>query len=248
MKILHISDLHFGYHDEHIIQKFKNFTRIENPDLIIVTGDLTHRAKTDQFKAAKEFIKDLPCKTLCIPGNHDVPLYRLYKRFFSPFSKYKNIMNLPKEISFENDLVNVIGLNSVNPKSVKKGKLTSLQLEHIDNYFSHENKWNILMFHHNISKIEDLHNPLHSSKDLIEIAKDRPIHIICTGHLHYSHVNPIDEKFPIIAHAGSLSCKRKNDNYNSFFSFDIDLKNLKITKHIYKEGSFIKDAYWEFSK
>lgn len=93
------------------------------------------------------------------------------------------------------------------------------------------------MFHHNISQIEKLHKEMASSKELIEAAESVGVDLICTGHLHYSKLLKIDHQ-PIIAHVGSLSCKRTNDQNNSFFKFDYDNQQIRITNMVYGDTGF----------
>lgn len=252
MKIFHISDLHFGYHREEIIDAFKAFTQNNKPDLIIITGDLTHRAKEDQFKNAIEFIESINIDVFCIPGNHDIPLYKVCSRLTHPFKNYKEYIHSNIEPIFENDLIKIVGLNSVNPYSVKKGKITSHQIKKVEAEFSNSSKWNILAFHHNITQIENLHKALPSAQQLANISATSPIDLICTGHLHYKCIKPLLPNIskPVVAHAGSLSCKRTNDQTNGFFCFTISKKNLQIENYIYENTNkcFKKNESFSITK
>ena len=95
ISILHISDLHFGPPlVQDVADAVVNVAGSLSPDVVVVSGDLTQRATRDQFEAAKTFIGRLPqVPTLVIPGNHDVPLYRLFQRFSNPHGLYKEIIS-----------------------------------------------------------------------------------------------------------------------------------------------------------
>lgn len=147
MKIIHISDLHFGLHRQEIIHGFLIEAAAIQPEIIIISGDLTHRARSEQFRDLKAFISRLPGKVLIVPGNHDVPAFDLIQRFLTPFDKYRHFISNSMEVSYENESVRILGLNSVNPYSIKDGKLSSDSLKKIETYFSEaENKLNILFF------------------------------------------------------------------------------------------------------
>ena len=72
--IAHLSDLHFGRHDETVAAYLLASIRQAQPDIIVITGDLTQRGRHRQFAAARAFLARLPKPILVIPGNHDVPL------------------------------------------------------------------------------------------------------------------------------------------------------------------------------
>lgn len=239
MKIWQISDLHFGYHNQQIIDDFCALVEKESPDVVLITGDITHRAKSKQYCMARKFIDSLPCKVVTIPGNHDIPLYKFWKRLVSPYKNYKKFINIDIETSYEDDEIRILGLSSVSQYSPKKGKIHQDQLVKIKQFFCNAkaSKLKILMFHHNISQIEKLHKEMASSHELIEVAESVGVDLICTGHLHYSKLLNLDNQ-PIIAHVGSLSCNRINDQNNSFFKFDYDNRQIKVTNMIYNDMVF----------
>src|ERR1035437_9183312 len=87
--IAHLSDLHFGKTSPEIIEALRSSLHLIQPDLVVISGDLTQRATKKQFIAARQFIDGIPFKKLIVPGNHDVPLYNLFLRFFAPLYRFK---------------------------------------------------------------------------------------------------------------------------------------------------------------
>src|SRR5688572_30210541 len=87
--LVHISDLHFGKVDSMLIQPLVAGVHCCEPDLVVISGDLTQRAGRKEFEMAREFLDRLPQPQLVVPGNHDIPLYNLAARFFGPLSKYQ---------------------------------------------------------------------------------------------------------------------------------------------------------------
>ena len=90
--IAHLSDLHFGRLDEAVLDPLRQALEALRPDLVVVSGDLTQRARKGQFEDAKAYLESLPQPQLVVPGNHDVPLYNVVKRFIAPLANYRKIV------------------------------------------------------------------------------------------------------------------------------------------------------------
>src|SRR5690349_11825020 len=88
--IAHISDVHFGRIDLQVVEGLVADLSPRNPSLMVISGDLTQRARRWQYQAAAGFLKRIPQPQLVVPGNHDVPLYDVIRRFFAPLQVYKN--------------------------------------------------------------------------------------------------------------------------------------------------------------
>ncbi|MBZ6378452.1 MULTISPECIES: metallophosphoesterase family protein [Pacificimonas] len=82
-RIFHVSDLHFGAEDPEALAWFAACVRKEQPDAVVVTGDITQMAKRSEFAAAADYLRDLAAPVTVEPGNHDLP----YVNLFEPFSR-----------------------------------------------------------------------------------------------------------------------------------------------------------------
>ncbi len=91
IRLFHVSDVHFGAEDKAAIAWFGEAVRREQPDAIIMTGDLTMRARTAEFEAAAEWLESLGRPVTVEVGNHDLPLYNLFARFVRPYRRYKRL-------------------------------------------------------------------------------------------------------------------------------------------------------------
>src|SRR4051812_14942524 len=87
--IVHLSDLHFGTVNSSILQPLIAAIHETNPDLVAISGDLTQRARTEEFIAARAFLDDIPFSQIVVPGNHDVPLYNVLSRFMRRLDHYR---------------------------------------------------------------------------------------------------------------------------------------------------------------
>jgi hypothetical protein len=112
--IAQISDLHFGRHIATVAEGLLASLSEQNPDLVVLSGDFTQRARHAEFAEARRFLERIVQPKLVIPGNHDVPLYNLFRRFMTPFAKYHHYvtpMGLPADLFIDEELA-VLGLNT----------------------------------------------------------------------------------------------------------------------------------------
>lgn len=242
MRIVHISDLHFGMHDPAIIEPFIEDLALLKPELIIISGDLTQRARTEQYQQLSVFLHRLTVPMLIVPGNHDIPLDNLFLRFSRPFKRFRTYVSSELEAHYENDEVNILGVNSATPYKVKDGLLSHKTLTRISNHFSaNTSQFNILFFHHNLKYFSGMHHPLNNAKEFLDYLKESSIHMVCTGHLHYSNLKLFNKKNGsqcALLHAGSLCCQRTRDEQNSFYFIDIQQLQCSIKRRIFLNGAF----------
>ena len=110
--LAHLSDLHFGRVHAPVLEPLRRALAAIGPDLVVVSGDLTQRARAEQFREARAFLDSLPFPRLVVPGNHDIPLYNVVKRFAAPLRDYRRIVSRELCPVFEDDEVVVVGLNT----------------------------------------------------------------------------------------------------------------------------------------
>jgi len=127
--IVHLSDLHFGRIDDAVIAPIIAHIHALAPDLIVVSGDLTQRARTEQFLEARQFLEALPQPQIVVPGNHDVPLFNVMARFFTPLSKYRRYITPQLQPVFIDEEIAVIGINTARSLTIKDGRVNDRQIE-----------------------------------------------------------------------------------------------------------------------
>lgn len=122
-RILHLSDVHFGAVDDRLVEPFLALAHDLRPDATVLSGDLTQRARPEQFAAARAFIDRLPGPVLSVPGNHDMPLHNLALRLSRPFARYRRAMGDELEPALSLPGAVLQGLNTANPLVWKSGLL-----------------------------------------------------------------------------------------------------------------------------
>ena len=110
--LVQISDLHFGRIDPLLLDPLAAAIDAIGPDVVVVSGDLTQRARDAQFRAARAFLDRLPMPQVVVPGNHDVPLYDVVRRFVSPLARFRRYIERDPAPFFRDDHVAVLGINS----------------------------------------------------------------------------------------------------------------------------------------
>src|SRR3954468_24673289 len=125
--LVQLSDLHFGAIDESLLDPLHRRVTALRPDVLVVSGDLTQRAKAAQFRAARRYLDSLPRPQVVVPGNHDVPLYDVVRRFLSPLGKYRRCIAREAETAFVDDELAVVGVSTVRSLVIKAGRINAGQ-------------------------------------------------------------------------------------------------------------------------
>lgn len=126
--IAHISDLHFGRVDCATLPALATSIAAAGPDVVVVSGDLTQRARRREFADARGFLDTLPHPQIVVPGNHDVPLYDVVSRSFAPMTKYRQYISDDLEPFYADDEIAVQGINTARSLTFKGGRINRAQL------------------------------------------------------------------------------------------------------------------------
>lgn len=111
-RVLQISDPHFGTEQPHVMQALLRLSSEQQPDVTLLSGDITQRARRAQFAAAREFIQQLPGPVLAVPGNHDIPLFNLVARWLNPYGNYRRAFGDQLEPECETEGLLLLCLNT----------------------------------------------------------------------------------------------------------------------------------------
>lgn len=134
--LIHLSDLHFGTEQAECIRALEEFCELHQPEAIVVSGDLTQRARFNQFYRCKQFLEGLKRPYLVVPGNHDIPLFHLWNRFMSPFARYQLFFgNMEKTLETEHFFI--VGVNSIRRRYHTRGHISLAQIASIDQQLKH---------------------------------------------------------------------------------------------------------------
>ena len=128
--LLQISDPHFGTERPGVVEALLQLAAREQPELVVLSGDITQRARRSQFTAARAFIDRLGAiPALVIPGNHDIPLFNLFARVLHPYANHRRVFGADLEPVFESRELLVIGLNTTRRARHTDGEVPAEQIE-----------------------------------------------------------------------------------------------------------------------
>jgi 3',5'-cyclic AMP phosphodiesterase CpdA len=248
-KIIHISDLHFGRENPSVVNSILVEIDAYQPDVVIVSGDLTQRARPRQFMKAAEFLKKIPASKVIVPGNHDVPLYDVTRRFLAPFNRYVRYINDEFFPHYQNDEVAIIGINTAHSFTWKSGRVTANQLQIVAQKFKDQGQR---------IKMLVMHHPFHElfyATNHHELLASLGVDLIFTGHLHQARSNILIGKSAVlnyktlIVQAGTSVSKRLRGENNSFNQIKIHERDkLTIIVKEYADQSFFEKTHYFFQK
>ena len=268
LTILHISDLHFGPPlVERVAEAAIRSAAELHADVVVVSGDLTQRAKREQFLAAKEFLARLPLvPTLVIPGNHDVPLYRIWQRFTDPLALYKEIITSDLNPVLRLDSAVLVGLDSTSPRTaISNGRIFSWQLDYCRQVFAEAplQAARIVVAHHHFAPAHDYlrDGSMPKTKRAIMEFIDLDVDLILGGHLHRAYIgNSLDfypgihrERGIIIAQSGTTTSRRgrgREREKNTFNLIEIYVDTIDIRHYLFfdNEHGFIATSQHSFRR
>lgn len=208
-RIAHLSDIHFGANSPRIVSATEAWLAEHQPDLVIISGDFTQRARVDQFRAASAWLNRLRAaghRLLVVPGNHDIPLYDIVRRFGAPLDRYRRYIANDLCPWFEDDEVAILGLNTARSLTIKDGRINHDQMRMLRERFAtvRPEKTRILVTHHPlfampIGKGNELSEAVGQHDDAVQAVCEAGIHIALAGHFHRTYAEAADR---MVANAG----------------------------------------------
>ncbi|MSR20256.1 MAG: 3',5'-cyclic-nucleotide phosphodiesterase [Gemmatimonadetes bacterium] len=196
LTILHASDLQCGRPFlPHAADAFVRFANQLQADVIVVAGDLTQRAKVAEFHTAKTLLERLPAVPVIVtPGNHDVPLFRLWERALAPHRNWRALISPDLDSSVRRPGATFVALNSSAPRTaIVNGRVRSRQVEFARRAFESapEDDARVLVIHHHFVPAPDptAGRPLPGARRLAEAFESMGVDLVLGGHVHETHVN-----------------------------------------------------------
>ncbi|MGV3710303.1 MAG: metallophosphoesterase family protein [Gemmatimonas sp.] len=228
--LVQISDLHFGAILESTLEPLVAFLRELAPDLTIISGDLTQRATREQYLAARQYLGRLPQPQIVVPGNHDIPLYNVLRRFATPLDHYTRYIASDLDPTFLDDEIAVVAINSARSLTFKGGAISTTQRDHSARTFARatNGQVRIAVAHHPFDIPVGLSGVriVRGARKAVESFAASQVDLILTGHLHLIHRAPgsvfVRDYKALMQGAGTATSTRARGESNSFFVFRID--------------------------
>jgi 3',5'-cyclic AMP phosphodiesterase CpdA len=191
-RILHVSDLHFGARDDPLLEDaLASLAGRVQPDLVIASGDLTHRGRADQHDRAAAFLRSLELPVVAVPGNHDIP-YTFPARFTRPWAEFERRW-VTTEPVHTTEAVHVVGINSVRPWRHQSGGVGDAQLDRIEARLREgpAGALRVAVLHHQLigAPWRTRKKPVARRNHVLARLVDAGAELILGGHIHQSTVS-----------------------------------------------------------
>ncbi|RJF99682.1 metallophosphoesterase family protein [Noviherbaspirillum saxi] len=200
--IAHLSDTHFGTEIPFVVEALRKALQRLQPDVVIVSGDVTQRARKHEFQSARQFLDTLSAPAvLVIPGNHDIPLFNVFARTAWPYRNYCEAFGKSHQIWAGSDMV-ILALDSTTPLRHTRGRLDISQLSALASQIpaSDTEPLRIACAHQPLHTAwpEDLHEILIGAGDAAQAFARHRIDIVLSGHVHVPLVTTTHAAFPAV--------------------------------------------------
>jgi 3',5'-cyclic AMP phosphodiesterase CpdA len=215
--LAHISDLHFGRVRPEMALALARSLRALAPELVVVSGDLTQRARTSQFRAGQRFLDRLERPCLVVPGNHDLPVHRPVGRFRRPLDAWQRYISPDAAPRFVSDQVAVLGLDTTKSWRWMSGGATRPRLEHLrgDLCGLPPGRWRVLVTHHPVLP-PPLRRPKPWQAAVARLAHECGLHLALSGHHHRALSKTWRRGGLLVVSAGASLSSRLRTEANSF--------------------------------
>jgi 3',5'-cyclic AMP phosphodiesterase CpdA len=261
MRLVHISDLHFGAVHEGMEDHLRTAILKAAPVVVAVSGDLTMRGRRDEFHEAKAFLDSLPLPQIVVPGNHDVQgSWRFWERFLTPFGNYREIIDPDMEPVWRAPGMVVAGLNSARPAGWhfdwSRGRLSRRQMERLARLYgaAEPDALHVLVVHHPPAA------PPHGTarhligrlREFTDAVREAGVDLVLSGHFHMSYAQALllpGGAAPgscVMSSVSTAISHRLKGEPNGFHVIDGDDRGLTIADWAWTGETYQERRSWSF--
>jgi 3',5'-cyclic AMP phosphodiesterase CpdA len=236
--LVHLSDLHFDLINPQIVSAVRAKIEETRPDILVVSGDFTQRARRREFKNARAFLDTLPGRKIVVPGNHDVPLWNVLARFLFPLANYRRFISEELLPFYADEEIIIVGINTARSLTFKGGRINRRQVNGVEKLLCavKDNVIKIVVTHHpfdlapNYPGRELVGRAAMAMEQLAACGAD----LLLAGHLHDAYTGGTAKRYRIrgysalVVQAGTAISTRLRGSTNSFNILRIDPPKVAV--------------------
>jgi len=231
--VAHLSDLHFGQVHRAALEPLRRRLVELAPHLVVVSGDLTQRARAAQFREARAFLDSLPGPQVVVPGNHDVPLYNVLARFLQPLGGFRRFIARDVEPSFVDDEIAVLGVNTARSFVFKGGRVSEAQLARVGQALKRLPR--------EVVGMVVTHHPFATPEHLASCGVD----VVMAGHAHAASATVAAV---VVVQAGTATSSRTRAEPNSFNLLRVERGRIEVERHVLDGAGFARARAERFER
>lgn len=245
--LVHLSDLHFGRTDPQLIEPLLASIEGIAPDLVVVSGDLTQRARRAEFEAARRFLERLPKPQIVVPGNHDVPLYRVWERFFAPLRKYRRHIAADLEPEYVDEEIAVVSINTARALTFKNGRVNEEQMAAIQSRLEPlpPSLTKVVVTHHpfDLPDSPQRDDLVGRARKAMAVFAECGVDLLLAGHFHESQSGDTAARHrlpgysALVVQAGTATSTRGRGESNSFNVLRVESTRIAVERQIWQPDS-----------
>jgi 3',5'-cyclic AMP phosphodiesterase CpdA len=261
-RILHVSDLHTGIREDPDVETaLAALVERVQPELVVASGDLTHRGRRAQHERAHRLLCSLGPPVLAVPGNHDLP-YALPARFTRPWAEFEQLWETT-EPTYASATLHVVGLNSARPYRHQSGAVRDARLRRAAARLAEatDGAFRVAVLHHHLlgapwraARKRPVAHRGHVLRELVSAGAD----LIVSGHIHQSAVSERHEfevvgseaRTAVVSIAPGFGQPRPNrlGEARGLHVYEIDERTLTVLTYIWQDGGWGLDARRTFAR
>lgn len=238
-RIVHFSDIHFGRVDDQVAGRLAEKINEVEPHLVVVSGDLTQRARASQFREARAFLDRLPLPQIVVPGNHDVPLYNVFDRFLRPLDKFRHYIDDELMPTYVDAETAVVGVNTARSLVFKGGRINEQQIAAIRDTMCHipDDALKAVVSHHpfDVPEGRDERDIVGRARLAVPMIAECGADVFLSGHLHLSGIGNTAKRYrlqpgraALVVQAGTAASVRARGEAHSFNLIEFEHPRLVI--------------------
>jgi 3',5'-cyclic AMP phosphodiesterase CpdA len=193
--LLHISDTHFGTEQAAVLEALVAMALQQRPELVVLSGDITQRARAAQFAAARQFVSRLGAPVLAVPGNHDIALFNLLARAFYPYAGFQKAFGSSLQGVYASQQLLVVGVNTTRAHRHIHGQVSAQQIDSVANTLrtAQAQQLRVVVVHQPIAVVreQDAHNLLRGNALAQQCWAAAGADIVLGGHIHLPYVKAL---------------------------------------------------------
>lgn len=249
--IAHVSDLHFGTELPRLADRLVEQLQAASPTLLVVSGDLTQRAREAQYAAARAYLDRLPRPRLVVPGNHDVPLYDVGRRFFSPLGRYRRHIDPVVDPVYQDDELCVAGINTARSFTWQNGAISSEQLAGLARTFAGAGgRFKVVVTHHPFipppAELNVGANLVGGGEKALRLFDQFDVDLLLAGHFHHGYAGATRAYYPsvkrsvVAVQAGTAISHRTRAEPNAYNWITLDRAKIVIEARVWNGDAFVR--------